>query len=239
MSELFSEVASCFTAQKVLSFRPQFFGTAVGLTKKERGRSGEARGGGKWTEVETSDYFAELLYATTSPLHNLDCTRTCSATHVINFRVTVRCGFHNATEHKQHSCQLKTCSSVTRKLVTEDQRHLKNGGASALEKISYSHQFCFSVDLDRGAARVGRGTEKRRRKGGRKEDCSAYHRHGSIALVSNSCLETLVDQRLSSRRLPRRVLGRSVEFLVAIPAFESIITSKILHRSNLQPLVAR
>ena len=58
--------------------------------------------------AETSDSVVELLYNTNSSLHNLDGTRTWSATSVINFPVVV-------------SCQLETCSAVTRKLVAENQ----------------------------------------------------------------------------------------------------------------------
>ena len=152
--------------------------------KKERGRSGEERGGGKWREAETSDFFAELLYATTSTLDNLDGTRTCSAMHVINLRVAVHCNFHNVTEHKQQMSRVVNSNLAVRLLGNLSQRTnaaLSMEAPALWKKSSSSHWFCFSltsVDLDRVAGRVGSGAEKRRRKGGRKEGVSAPHRNG-------------------------------------------------------------
>ena len=42
-------------------FSPAVLGHCSWPYKEERGRSGEERGGWKWREAETSDYFAELL----------------------------------------------------------------------------------------------------------------------------------------------------------------------------------
>ena len=71
---------------------------------------------------ELQIFLVERLYATTSPLNNLDGTRTCSATHVINLRVTLHCNFHNVTEHKQQMSRVVNSKPAVRLLGNLSQR---------------------------------------------------------------------------------------------------------------------
>ena len=161
--------------------------------------------------------------------------------------------FSQRHEHKQQMSRVVNSKLAMRLLGNLSQRTnaaLSMEAPALWKKASSSHWFCFFtyVGRFRSCSWEGRKRSRKEEEEGRAEgrcQCTSPKLMGSfgeqILPILACVLETLVDQRLSSRRLPRRVLGRSVESLSAvnIPTFESIITSKISPRSTLQPLVAR